>query len=289
MIRKLLLSLLFAAAGLSLHAARPGFTLWQLPPQGPSQMNSYVIRTDAGRVVVIDGGTADDAPYLRGFLAALGTRVERWFVTHPHVDHMGALTEILRRPDGIEIGTVCQSPMSPAQLATDLNRKKLADAYAEALAASGIPVENLTEPGLEMRIDGLRLKVLQVNDTTTLVNAYNNASIVLRLWDRRKSLLMLGDTGEESGDRLLRGVPRAELDCDYIQMAHHGQMGVREVFYRTVRFRACLWPTPLWVWNNDVGEGYDTAWMKTPETRRWMDEKGITEHYCAWQGLVKIE
>jgi len=72
-------------------------------------------------------------------------------------------------------------------------------------------------------------------------------------------------------------------------MAHHGQMGVREEFYRTVRFRACLWPTPLWVWNNDVGEGYDTAWMKTPETRRWMDEKGITEHHCAWQGLVKIE
>ena len=48
-------------------------------------------------------------------------------------------------------------------------------------------------------------------------------------------------------------------------------------------------PAPLWVWNNDVGEGYDTAWMKTPETRRWMDEKGITEHHCAWQGLVKIE
>ena len=116
-----------------------------------------------------------------------------------------------------------------------------------------------------------------------------NASIVLRLWDRRKSLLMLGDTGEESGDRLLRSVPREELDCDYIQLAHHGQMGVREEFYRTVRFRACLWPTPLWVWNNDVGEGYDTAWMKTPETRRWMDEKGITEHHCAWQGLVKIE
>ena len=256
MLRKLFLSLLFAAGCFPLSAARPGFTLWQLPPQGPSQMNSYVIRTDAGRVAVIDGGTAADAPYLRGFLAALGNRVEWWFVTHPHID---------------------------------LNRRKLADAYLEALAASGLRVENLTEPGREMRLDGLHLKVLQVNDTTTLVNAYNNASIVLRLWDKRKSLLMLGDTGEESGDRLLRSVPQEELDCDYIQMAHHGQMGVREEFYRTVRFRACLWPTPLWVWNNDVGEGYDTAWMKTPETRRWMDEKGITEHHCAWQGLVKIE
>lgn len=121
-------------------------------------------------------------------------------MTHPHVDHMGALTEILRSPGGIEIRTVWQSPMSDAQLDTDLNRRKPADAYLEALAASGLHVENLTEPGREMRLDGLHLKVLQVNDTATLVNAYNNASIVLRLWDKRKSLLMLGDTGEESGD-----------------------------------------------------------------------------------------
>ena len=213
MLRKLLLSLFFAAGCFQSWAARPGFTLWQLPPQGPSQMNSYVIRTDAGRVVVIDGGTAADAPYLRGFLAALGNRVEWWFVTHPHVDHMGALTEILRAPGGIEIGTVWQSPMSDAQLDTDLNRRKLADAYLEALAASGLHVENLTKPGREMRLDGLHLKVLQVNDPATLVNAYNNASIVLRLWDKRKSLLMLGDTGEESGDRLLRSVPQKELDC----------------------------------------------------------------------------
>lgn len=98
MLRKLFLSLLLAAGCLPLSAARPGFTLWQLPPQGPSQMNSYVIRTDAGRVAVIDGGTAADAPYLRGFLAALGNRVEWWFVTHPHVDHMAPSPRSCVRP-----------------------------------------------------------------------------------------------------------------------------------------------------------------------------------------------
>ena len=62
-----------------------------------------------------------------------------------------------------------------------------------------------------------------------------------------------------------------------------------ERFYRSIRFRACLWPTPLWVWNNDVGEGFNTAWMETIDTRRWMDEIGIEEHYPSWQGIVKIE
>lgn len=281
--------LLTAAGCLSLQAARPGFTLWQLPPQGPSQMNSYVIQTGQGKVVVIDGGTADDAPYLRGFLAALGNRVECWFVTHPHVDHMGALTAILRNPAGVEIGTVYQSPMTAEQMATEAQREKLAMNYYDALADSGVSVADLTEPGLEIHIDGLNLKVLQVNDRSTLVNAYNNASMVLRLWDKRKSFLMLADTGEESGDRLLRDVPPHELDCDYIQMAHHGQMGVREEFYRAVCFRACLWPTPLWLWNNDAGEGYGTGPFETLETRRWIGEKGVTAHYCAWQGLVRIE
>ena len=57
-------------------AKKPGFALWQLSPQGPSQMNSYVFVTDKGRVVVLDGGTADDAPFLRGFIAALGNHVD---------------------------------------------------------------------------------------------------------------------------------------------------------------------------------------------------------------------
>lgn len=289
MLRRIVFFALAALLSASCNEQKPGFTLWQLPPQGPSQMNSYVIRTNAGRIVMIDGGTADDAPYLRGFLGALGNEVAAWIITHPHADHMGALTEILKNPGDIRIGMIYHSPMTEEQLATDARRHALARTFYEALEASDTPRTELTEPGLELSLDGLYLKVLQVNDRSTTVNAYNNASIVLRLWDGRKSLLMLGDTGEESGDRLLATVPEDELSCDYIQMAHHGQMGVKDDFYRTVDFRACLWPTPLWVWNNDVGEGYDTAWMKTPHTRALMDELGIEEHYCAWQGLVKIE
>ena len=302
-------------------AKKPGFALWQLSPQGPSQMNSYVFVTDKGRVVVLDGGTADDAPFLRGFIAALGNHVDKWIISHPHADHMGALTEILKAPQQMTIDTVYQSPMTDEQLRTDMNRKKLADAYFHALDSSGLPVVNLTEPGLKMKIDGMNMQVIGVAHPDILTNAYNNASIVLRVWDKTKSMVFLGDTGVESGERLLESPYKplldcdlvwpasrhawainetqrffveetrlgSPLDCDYLQMAHHGQQGCDERFYRSIRFRACLWPTPLWVWNNDVGEGFNTAWMKTIDTRRWMDEIGIEEHYPSWQGIVKIE
>ena len=147
-------------------AKKPGFALWQLSPQGPSQMNSYVFVTDKGRVVVLDGGTADDAPFLRGFIAALGNHVDKWIVSHPHADHMGALTEILKAPQQMTIDTVYQSPMTDEQLRTDMNRKKLADAYFHALDSSGIPVVNLTEPGLKMKIDGMNMQVIGVAHPT---------------------------------------------------------------------------------------------------------------------------
>ena len=37
------------------------FTLWQLPSQTGSQINSYVLQTSGQKVIVIDGGVAGEA------------------------------------------------------------------------------------------------------------------------------------------------------------------------------------------------------------------------------------
>src|SRR5690606_18404472 len=99
----------------------------------------------------------------------------------------------------------------------------------------------------------------------------------------------LGDLGIEAGDKLLGSSSKKDLDCDYLQLAHHGQRGVSKDFYRSIKFKACLWPTPLWLWNNDAGKGYNTHTWETVEIRNLMDEIGIKTHYISWQGLVRIE
>jgi beta-lactamase superfamily II metal-dependent hydrolase len=265
--------------------------MWQLPSQVNTVGNSYVMLTGNGRVVVIDGGSHQEEFYLRGFLAALGNEVEAWFVSHPHEDHVGALTTILKNPDGLKIKRLYESRFPEELIEADdqLHRKKPAYDYYDALEKSGIQVIQLKEPGLEDEIDGLNFKVLGVTNPEITVNPFNNSSVVIRVWDKKKSIVFLGDTGVESGNKLLNSQYKKDLDCDYLQMAHHGQQGCNEYFYKSIKFRACLWATPTWVWNNDVGEGFNTAYMTTIETRRWMDEIGITEHYIAWQGLVKIE
>ena len=64
----------------------------------------------------MDGGMNDETLFLRGFIAALGNEVEAWFTSHPHNDHVGALTKILQKPDGMKINKVYHSRFcSPAR------------------------------------------------------------------------------------------------------------------------------------------------------------------------------
>lgn len=270
--------------------SKAGFTLWQLASQVNTIGNSYVLLTDNGRVVVMDGGVAEETSYLRGFLAALGNEVEAWFISHPHADHMGALREILKTPGDVRVKRIYHSRFSESLIDAEPGSSKDAREFYALLDKGVFPVTDLREAGKEMHIDGLDLKILGVTNEEFRTNPYNNSSMIIRASDRRKSVVFLADAGVECGNKALNGPYRKELDCDYMQMAHHGQQGCDENFYRTVQFRACLWPTPLWVWNNDAGKGINTAHLKTFDTRRWMDEKGIREHHVSCtDGLWKLD
>jgi len=287
--------LLVPVFALSLFAGAPagatsGFVLWQLPSQVDTIGNMYVFRTPGGKVVVMDGGTKAETAYLRGFLAALGNEVEAWFVSHPHEDHIGALNEILQDPRGLRIATVYHSELAEAWYArNEPDCAALTRAFYANLKKSGVRVVSFDRPGAVIRIDKVSFKILGVANPEITANPYNNQCMVIRAWDRHKSMLFLADLGREAGEKLLTGPFRDDLDCDYLQMAHHGQNGVSKDFYRAVRFRACLWPTPTWVYNNDTGKGFNTHTFETVEIRNLMDELGIREHYVSCKGLCRIE
>jgi beta-lactamase superfamily II metal-dependent hydrolase len=264
------------------------FELWQLPSQINTIGNSYVFRTAEGKIAVMDGGVNAEAHYLRGFLAALGNKVDIWFISHPHLDHIGALCEILKDPKDLRIEKIYHSGFSSQLYSEEPDNKEGVEEFYSLLKKSGIPVVNVKEEGLVIKLDQTQFKILGVTNEDILVNPYNNSSMIIRVWDDLKSILFLGDCGKEEGDRLLSGPYRKELDCDYIQMAHHGQQGVSKNFYRTVKFKACLWPTPSWVYNNDAGKGFNTHILKTVEIRELIDSLGIQSNYISWKGLTHI-
>jgi len=295
------LFILFLIVSLSFSQKKSNCILWQLPDRNlisdkkESQQNSYVFLMSNGKVVVMDGGVKDEALYLRGFLGALGNEVEAWFISHLHSDHVGALNEILKKPGNIRIKKIYHSEFPKQYYENTGTAKALTTDSVEMefytnLKKSGIEVINFTKPGEIIQIDKTKFKILSVtNPDITQRNFGNNNSMVIKVWDQKKSFLFLGDLYEDGGDELLNGPFRGDLNCDYIQMAHHGQNGVKLDFYRNIKFKACLWPAPLWLYNNDVGNGFDTHHYKTIKTRNLMDELGIKEHYVSGKGLVKIE
>lgn len=266
------------------------FIVWQLPAQNNYVGNSYVFLMNDGKVVVMDGGMPEETMYLRGFLAALGNEVEAWFLSHPHRDHFGALNEIVKNPGDISIKKIYHSEFPQAYYEKyDTNyTPHIAEIYAN-LKESGIDLINITKPGKIIQIDKTKFKILSVTNEDITINIVNNNSMVIKVWDQKKSIVFLGDLAKEGGDILLNGPYREDLNCDYLQLAHHGQRGVSMDFYRSIEFKACLWATPLWLWNNDQGEGFNTAHFETVETRNLMSELGIKEHYVSWEGLVRIE
>lgn len=283
------LSSLPASAAPGTGHGKSGFTLWQIPSHKDTIGNSYVFRTSGGKVIVMDGGFPEEAFTLRGFLGALGNEVEAWFISHPHDDHMGALSEILPNPQDLRIRHIYHSRPPEAVIEAEPQCLKPTRLYYERLAATNIPVTDIQEPGQVFTFDDMNLKILSVaNDFT--VNPYNNSSMIMRVWDKKKSIVFLGDAGVECGQKALAGPYRADLDCDYLQMAHHGQNGCDEDFYRTIKFRACLWPTPTWVWNNDQGKGFNSGILNTIKTRMWIDRLGIQEHHVSCvEGLFRLD
>jgi hydroxyacylglutathione hydrolase len=62
---------------------------------GPMQENTYlVVDEGAGRAVFIDPG--DDAKRLLAALESTGARLDAIWLTHAHMDHVGAIAEIVR-------------------------------------------------------------------------------------------------------------------------------------------------------------------------------------------------
>jgi beta-lactamase superfamily II metal-dependent hydrolase len=251
-------------------------------------MNSYVIKTITGKIIVIDGGFEEDAAYLKGFLAANGNNVDAWFVSHQHGDHIEALTAILKSSGDLKINKIYGSMLDLEWIkAHGPDSFKTASDFNDALKNSQKEVVEL-KIGEIIKIDGVSIEVLGIKNPEIFENPINNSSIVIRVWDAQKSILFPGDLGIEGGQKLLNSQYCNHLKSDYIQMAHHGQNGVDENFYKAVSPKYCIWPTPLWLWDNDSGQGKNSGSWKTPEVLSWMNKLNVQKHYRLFDGLVMI-
>ena len=249
-----------------------------------TQMTGFLVLTNDGRLIVVDGGNRADTD---GFLEALEeytgskyTNIDCWFMTHPHDDHFGVFQELtLRAGAGVQTPSCslfCYTEQ-PDVFGKDeqIFENQIID-FNKAVALNGYPKHCFKEKEV-FEFGDLTVEVLRTWDPLIKANAFNNSSAVLRFTEKRglkKDFVMifLGDLGIEGGFQLIEKCPEG-IRADAVQMAHHGQNGVSKEVYEAIAPRIAFFPTPDWLWYNTIdpnapGKGP----FKTLEVRAWTEE-----------------
>lgn len=258
-----------------------------------SQMLGCVIQTK-NYTIVVDGGTPNDGSQLVNLLKEKAdSKVDAWFFTHPHQDHIGAFYYVSQFakidvrniyynfPSVEEVVEHQRSPDEPDMW------KKVAPIFEQDYASK----THVIQKNDIFTFDDVKVKVLRVYNPNLVNNNFlNESSAVYRIENERSSFLILGDLGTDGGAEVMETCSLADLQTEYTQMSHHGQNGVTKDFYTYIQPQKCLWPTPGWLWdNNEDGKGYNSGPWNTLKTREWMAELGVTEHYVAMNGTQAIE
>ncbi|MBO5071195.1 MAG: MBL fold metallo-hydrolase, partial [Roseburia sp.] len=259
----------------------------------PGQMNSFIVETETGELIVIDGGYRGEWEHLLNRLKEISgkskPRVTGWFLSHAHHDHIECFMEMIENhSESIEIENVYYN--FPSKQFIERHDELFVDTIREfyGLLPRFADIAVIVSEGDCYEIGGAVFEILYSPNPAWTNNAVNNSSIVIRLTLGGKKILLLGDLGEEAGKQLLDKYGDG-LKSDYCQMAHHGQAGMSKSVYQATAPGFCMWCTPCWLWDNDAGEGYNTSVFKTIEVRKWMEEIGVKKHYVMKDGDQTIE
>ncbi len=254
------------------------------------QMNSYIVTSEFGKVIVIDGGYRRNAEHLLEVLREVTGQekphIDMWILTHPHLDHVDAFLEVVEKHfDEVEIGKICynfpstQFLLQEDESAAQTNEEFFADL---PIFADKICIASTRDV---YEFENIKIEVLYSADAELNMNVGNNSSLVFKMTVGDKTIMFTGDCGVEAGQKIVRmWADSGKLKCDICQMAHHGQNGCDRNFYEIVNPQIALWNTPDWLWNNDAGKGYNTHVFRTVEVRQWMEELGCKINYITKDG-----
>ena len=249
--------------------------------------DSFIITTEDGKVIVIDGGFKNETDYFVQYLKAVtGQRkpkIDAWFLSHPHTDHVEVFYEIAKnRADDVSFDKVLLK-YAPYDYYASMDSEEGAQMVGEFDRISEAFPEKVQvlSDGDTFSIGAADITVLYTFDPE--YTNVNDSSLIFRMELGGKSVLFTGDAAVSAGNKVLANPEyKALLKSDICKMSHHGQDGVSQEFYEAVAPEICLWPTPSWVWDNRNGN------LQTLEVRAWIEELGVEKNYLAWEGSQVI-
>ena len=211
--RILLLCVLIALNALAIRE-------WLLQPDGHlhlhffdvGQGDSALVITPRGQQIVVDGGpNLSPLEYLGRHMPFFDRTIELMILSHPDLDHVTALPEILKRY------TV------EAILFTGIEHKQgRYEALLQELTAQGTQVL-LPDPKVDIEVEeGVVLDIIWPNQELLgqVVESPNDSSVVFRLLYGEHSILMPGDIEEAVEARIVAS--GHDIRSTVLKVPHHG-------------------------------------------------------------------
>ena len=191
-----------------------------------------IIVTENGRLIAIDGGLPDDAEDFVELLEAQTSgktpEIDYWIITHPHLDHYGAMKEI----------------SEDSKLKNRIKVKKLVYWFPEDFCDGNGQENSLAKENHELlqvrelldaeyhlpkrneilALDETELEFLYVPDDCSILNTAggnsNYCSLIFTVKGKNKKAMITGDAYGRTM-KLTAWRYADKLKCDILQMPHH--------------------------------------------------------------------
>lgn len=255
------------------------YTLYQLPMTDEAGGCSYALEMPNGKLVMFDSGYLSDAGYIHDFIVAHGGKVDSWFITHPHFDHVGGLIQILNAaPADMTIEKIYYAPFTEAFFTEEAAGKDMEVVNNAVLFKEFETLRKSMEKSIQF-IPVTQGQKLAIEDVEiTCMNSFqeqlydvNGNSLVLRLDIKGVSMMITGDITDVSISSMIEGmgVDNPLWDVDFIQIPHHGyQAGISsDKLYRMT--------SPYGAFVDCSTEEYDTNAVGIRGHLQWLEELNI--------------
>ena len=261
-----------------------------------AQMNGFIITSEGGKVVVVDGGWTCDLDTLikrlRDITGEERPHIDAWILSHSHEDHIDAFLKLMGEcPDAIDIrGKVYFNFPSIQFFSHEDKSATRTSTIFYSLLPRFADKACIVSGGDIYDIGDIHIEILYSPLYEFKYASCNNSSVVFKLTLGGKSAMFLGDCSVDAGNKILQLYGESGiLKCDICQMGHHGQGGPAKEFYKAVSPKICFWNTPDWLWDNNIGKGFNTHIFGTVAVREWMDEIGVEKNIVLKDGFGAYE
>ena len=179
------------------------------------QGDSFLITTEKGKKILIDGGGSETTDYnvgeniLMPYILDRGfKKIDYIFISHAHADHIDGIYTVL---ENFKVGKIL--------ISTQMNDDEKILRLKELAQENKIPIIQVFE-GDKIKIEDLELEILHPSKDF-IDNNVNNLSMVIKLTCNGRKILFTGDAEKGVEEQLLKKY-RDNLDVDILKVGHHG-------------------------------------------------------------------